>query len=209
MAEDDFIIENEERTGGAGRTFLILAGSLLGIFILAAACSLIFLFSNRNTSNPEATAIAATNAVILITNEAVTAAIEATNLAMAQPSDTPEATPTATVTQTSEPATATPTGTAVPTDEPVKESPTPNVSGTTAFTTVEAGEGDGTGDDDATATSASGTIVEAGTATALPAATSTATTSLPDTGGFTTWGPILAALLLIGLLVAARSLRRA
>ena len=81
MTDDDFIIE-EEGTSSSRRPFLIAVATLTTIFILASVCSLVFLFSNRSSTNPEATAIAATNAVILITNEAVTAAIDATNIAL-------------------------------------------------------------------------------------------------------------------------------
>ena len=51
---DDFIIEEEEQANG-NRPFLIAAGALLTVFILAAACTGILLI-NRNGGEDPATA---------------------------------------------------------------------------------------------------------------------------------------------------------
>ncbi len=195
MTDDDFILE-EESASSSRRPFLIAAATLFTIFIAAAACSLIFLFQNRTASNPQATAIAATNAVILITNEAVTAAIDATNVALSLPTDTPEATATQTATATAIPDTATPTET--PVVETAKDTPTPNTSGTS----VAEPTGDATdspGNDGA----------ENGTATPIPASTTTSPGKddvLPQTG-LETWGILGIGLLFVAILVAARRLR--
>lgn len=188
MSDEDFIIEED---GSNRRSFMIIAGVLATIFVAAAICSGVYLLSGRSSSsNPQATAIAATNAVILITNEAVTVAIEMTETAAAMPTNTPEPTETATETPTAVPDTPEPTETPV---VEVEETATPNLSGTSTFEEVEGTE---------TAESAI-----AATATPIPAATSTAgNDSLPETG-FDTWGVLLAGGLLVFVLLVARRLR--
>lgn len=197
MTDDDFIIE-EEGTSSSRRPFLIAVATLTTIFILASVCSLVFLFSNRSATNPEATAIAATNAVILITNEAVTAAIDATNTALANveavTATEPASTPTST--STAIPDTATPTKTVV-----IKDTPTANVSETSVAegltNETDSESNTETGDNDSTPTP-------------IPAATSNAsnnTETLPQTG-LETWGTLAVGLLLAGVLIAARRLRQ-
>jgi len=200
MADDDFIIEGGD-TGSNRRPFFIAAATLTTIFILASVCSLLFLFSNRTASNPEATAIAATNAVILITNEAVTAAIDATNIALSQPADVPESEPTVapTSTATSVPATTAPTKTAV-VEQPPKDTATPNLSGTSAVEQLAVTE----------ETEEGATNSEDSTPTPIAASTSSASNdadALPQTG-FETWGTLVVGLLLAAVLIAARRLRR-
>lgn len=198
MTDDEFILE-EEGTGSSRRPFLIAVATLTTIFILASVCSLLFLFSNRSASNPEATAIAATNAVILITNEAVTAAIDATNIALSQPTETPEPTLVPTATSTPVADTATPTETSVVEQQP-KDTVTPNLSGTSAVEQVDEDGSDAEG-------TAGG---DNGTATPIPAATSSTADdadALPQTG-FETWGTLAVGLMLAAVLIAARRLRR-
>lgn len=99
--EDDYLDEDEGSGSSGNRPFLVAVGALVTVFILAAACTLIFLMSGRNATNnsSQVAAIETQNAEIAVTNLAVTAAIQATETAQAMPSATPlpdnTATPTA------------------------------------------------------------------------------------------------------------------
>lgn len=208
MTDDEYIVDEENGTS-AGRSFLTAAGILALVFLLAAACSLFFLLRGRSPANPEATAIAATNSVIILTNEAVTRAIEATNTALAMPTNTPGPTEAPTQTATAVANTATPTGTAV-VDTPT-DTPTPNMSGTSTFDDNENDNdadnandnSDNSNDNDNTNDNSNNA-----TATPLPNNDNDDNGSLPETG-FSSWGPIAIAALLIGLLIGARRLRSA
>lgn len=180
--EEDFIIE-EESEGANNRPFLIAVGVAIAIFILAALCAAAVLLQ-RGPSADEIAAIETQNAIIEVTNAAVTQTISAMETEAARPTDTPE--PTATNTPTT-----TPTSTSTPTETPVvpeaeeeeEAAATATLSGTIPF---ELGE-------------------EADTPTpiAAPAAEEEA---LPQTG-VETWGVLVAAFVLVVTLVAARRLR--
>lgn len=220
MAEDDYIIDDEggnERPNNR-RGFLIAAGFLLGIFILASICSVTLLNMQRrgNGGNQAqigtATAIAATNQVIMITNEAVTVAIQETNLAQAPASETPEATLPPTSTATEAAATTEPTETAVV--EAADDTPTPNLSGTSEFDddateTPETDDDGETGGAETPDSSGSGSGDSSSDSTPTPVAGNDNTQdSLPETG-INTWGTILLGLFFLGILLAARRFRSA
>lgn len=186
---DDFIIEEEEE--GANRTFLIIAGSLVGLFILIIACVVIFALINQDDNTDEIAAIETENALTATENARVTETIVAMELTAQAPTATFTPSPTP-------PPTDTPTATPEPTDTPVVQTPeteegtttaTPNLAGTQIF-----GDGGGFG----TSTPISGTGLGTGTGTG--------TETLPETG-VTTAGLIGIALLLIAVVVIARRLR--
>ncbi|RMG91756.1 MAG: hypothetical protein D6706_17855 [Chloroflexi bacterium] len=179
--EDEFMVEEGE---SSRRPFLIAVGALLTIFILAAVCSAAILLSRQNANrNAQIAAIETENAIIAVTNEAVTLTVAAMQTADARPTDTP--TPTATLTPS-------PTFTNTPTSTPVvaqaetlqeeEATPTPNLSGTSVFETQE----------------------EESTPTPIAAF---AEEELPQTG-IGTWGALVAAFILVMALVAARRLRQ-
>lgn len=185
---DEFIIEEEESNR---RPFLIAAAALTTIFILAAICGLAFLLSGRSAAErvSEVAAIETQNAIIAVTNQAVTQTIAALETEAALPTDTPE--PTVTSTPTPEPDTPTPTNTpvidAVEGEETPEETTAPEVDGTSAFETPTVDE------TPTPITGAAGTIDGGDTA-------------LPETG-IDTWSAVLIALALIGTVFVARRLR--
>lgn len=221
---DDFIIEEEEQASG-NRPFLIAAGALLTVFILAAACTGILLINRDGGENPataEAIAVRETeNAVILATNAAVTETVAAMETEEAQPTETPQ--PTATNTPE-------PTETAAPTNTPVvagegdtaesgvegaddaEAEATANVSGTSVFDEeADAEDGEGSGADGAEGAAGEDGDGEDGsesTPTPIPAEGTAEEDALPETG-INTWGAIVAAMALIGVLMMARRLRTA
>ena len=78
---DDFVIEDEE-SEGSGRSFLITAGALIGVFILLAGCVLTYVLLN---SRSESESSAATREAIEIQNatiEAQNAIVEQTRAAV-------------------------------------------------------------------------------------------------------------------------------
>jgi hypothetical protein len=178
---DDFIIEEESDGAANRRPFLVAVGALVTIFILASVCALGLLLSNRSSDRAqEIAAIETQNAVIAITNEAVTLTIAAIETEAARPTDTPQ--PTATSTSTPVPTdTPLPTNTRViqPADEGTQ---TPSITGTTIF-------GDG-----------------AGVSTPTPIIASGGDGALPQTG-INTWGALVVAAILIVTVVTARRLR--
>jgi LPXTG-motif cell wall-anchored protein len=189
---DDFIIEEEEQ--GANRTFLIIAGSLVGLFILIIACVAIYAFLNRADNTAEIAAIETANAETELQNARVTETIESMELTASAPTATFTPSPTPLPTDT-------PTATPEPTDTAVVQTPetaepgdgtltvTPNLAGTQIF----GGEGGTFG----TSTPIGGT----GTG-----GTGTGTDTLPQTG-VTTAGAVAIGLLLVVVLVVARRLR--
>jgi LPXTG-motif cell wall-anchored protein len=213
MSDDDYIVDEE--SGNSGRRSFLIAASVLGlVFVLATICSVGFLLAGRSASNPQATAIAATNSVILITNEAVTVAINATNTALAQPTNTPEPTSQTTNTPAAVSDTATPTGTSV-VEVAASDTPTPNLSGTSTFDDNENENADDNANENASDNenendaANDNNAADDSTATPLPNGTiGDGNGSLPNTGS-SNWLPIAIALVLIGLLVGARRLRNA
>lgn len=191
---DDFIIEEEEQ--GANRTFLIIAGSLVGVLILIIACVALFAFINRGNNAEEIAAIETANAMVATQNARVTETIVAMELTANAPTATFTPSP-------SPPPTDTPTATPEPTDTAVVQTPetaepgdgtltvTPNLAGTQIF--------GGDGGTFATSTPISGTGT-GGTGTG------TGTDTLPQTG-VSTAGAVAIGLLLVVVLVVARRLR--
>jgi LPXTG-motif cell wall-anchored protein len=201
---DDFIIEEEEQ--GANRTFLIIAGSLVGLFILIIACVALFAVLNGGDGNADQVAtIEAENATTIAQNARVTETIVAMELtqnaptATSPPTDTPEPTDTATATPE-------------PTDTSVVQTPDAGtvVTGTVGVETPGVSEDGGT----TTVTpNAAGTQIFGdsggtfGTVTPISGAgTGAGTDTLPQTG-VTTAGMVGIGLLLIAVIFVARRLR--
>jgi LPXTG-motif cell wall-anchored protein len=204
---DDFIIEEEEQ--GANRTFLIIAGTLVGIFILIILCVAGFAFLNRSNNSDQIAAIETENAQVASQNARVTETIVAMELTAQAPTPTFTASPTS-------PPTETPTNTPAPTNTSVVQTPgagdetaeatgisldggtttvtpnpeeTPNIAGTQIF------GGDG-------GTFATGTPIT-GTGAG---GTGTGTGQLPQTG-VTTAGLVAVGLFLVLGVFVARRLR--
>lgn len=188
---EDFIYE--EGTGGGSpnrRPFLTAVGILLTIFILAAICSATLLLTRDNGGGDDSEQIAAIetqNAVIAVTNAAVTQTIAAMETEAARPTNTPSPPPTNTPRPTNTPL---PTNTPVvqPAEEELTSTATVDLSGTSIFS---GGSGDNTPTPIAALNGGNG---------------SGTNDSLPQTG-IETWGIILAAFGLIAALVVARRLR--
>jgi LPXTG-motif cell wall-anchored protein len=188
---EDFIYEEETDSGGSPnrRPFLTAVGILLTIFVLAVICSATLLLTRdnngRNGDAEQIAAIETQNAVIAVTNAAVTQTIAAMETEAARPTNTPPPPPTNT---------PRPTNTPLPTNTPVvqqaEEEPTATVdlSGTSIFSS---GSGDSTPTPIAALSGGNG---------------SGTNDSLPQTG-IETWGILIAAFGLIAALVAARRLR--
>lgn len=223
--EDDFL-EEEEGTAG-NRLFMIIVGVLVTVFILAAACALVFLLADgRNAGNAAAIAAVETeNAITLAQNATVEHFIAQTEAAAAVPTDPPA--PTATSTSTP----SAPTATAPATNTPVldvaagevgengreEESAEGSVAeAATAEAAAAAAEGapgtivvgeEAAGDKATTeaVSSGAGAVTLGGTPTAV-SATGAQTGALPQTG-METWVIALAGLLLVGVLIVAHRLR--
>jgi hypothetical protein len=206
--QDDYIEEDflEEESSSNRRPFLMAVGVLVTLFILMGACTAFFLFTNRAAEDRDAevAAIETRNAETLDSNAAT--AIAATETAASNPTNTPV--PTNGPTETPAPPTLTPTSTPVVEDTVDEEAviETENSNGI---------EGDGTavainetetenGTDDGT------TATEDDSPTPIAALSETSDGSngeaLPQTG-LDSWGIIVAAFVLIGLLIFARRLR--
>lgn len=185
---EEYIIEEEEPNR---RPFLIAVAALTTIFILASVCGLAFLLSNRSAAErqQEIAAIETQNAIIAVTNQAVTLTIAALETEAAQPTATSTPTPEPTATSTFTPEPDTPT----PTDTPV----------------TATGEADATSAVEIDGTAVTVTPGVAETATPVTGAIGTIDgddTALPQTG-IDTWSAVLIALALIGTVFVARRLR--
>ncbi len=196
MGNDDEFIEDDyydadEGGSSSGRPFLIAVGGLLLVLVLGILCTAAILATRSvRTDNGEAVAAIETqNAIIAVTNMAVTAAINATQTAEAQPTITPLPTNTA----TPEPATA--TATPVVSEETAVAEEVPEE---TAVATVDATEG------------AAAIIDLGGTHTPTPTPLSSVDagkdSTLPQTG-LETWGIIALGAVLVIVLLGARRLR--
>ncbi len=186
MTEEFILEEDDSEESSSRRPFQVAVGALLVIGVLAVACTGITLFLRGSAAerDGQVSEIETRNAIVAITNEAVTQTIAAMQTEEARPTDTPELTPTNTATPIA-------TDTQVPTNTPVVQqaedegAATPSLFGTSAFA---AGAGDAT----PTPLGALGNGSSDGT--------------LPQTG-VSTWGATVAALLFIGIFAVARRLR--
>jgi hypothetical protein len=194
---EDFIYEEEAETGSSSNrsAYLTAVGVLLTIFVLAVICSASVLwFRSRDTNGggtaAEIAAIETQNAVIAVTNAAVTQTISAMETEAARPTDTPPPPPTNT---------PRPTNTPLPTDTPVvqqaedEETATPTADLLVTDTSAIAA-------DDSTPTPISALSNGNG------GSSSGTDDTLPQTG-IETWGILVAAFGLIATLVVARRLR--
>jgi len=185
---DEFILEDDDlEISSNRRPFLTAVGVLGAIGVLSVVCILVTLLT-RGSANGDAevaatsAAIETQNAIIAVTNTAVAEIVAAMETEAARPTSTPENTPTTVPT-------AIPTNTPRPTDTPVvqvaeEEEATPALSGTSAFVTGSLGN----------------------TPTPIGGAAAAGGGTLPQTG-IATWGASIAAVILIGVLIAARRLR--
>jgi LPXTG-motif cell wall-anchored protein len=197
MSEDyteEFVVEEEE---GPNRRFLIIAGSLIGLFIIIAACTLgYFIIQGGGDGDDEVTdeavAIRLTeNAQTNAENTRVVQTIEAlTREAAAAPEDTP-----------------TPRPTLAPTNTPVSEVEAAPPSATSPADATADAEGTATSEAEA-APPGEGTEQDTPTPTLAPVtpAAPTGGDELPQTG-FETVSLVAAALVLVSLLLIARRLR--
>ena len=99
---EDFVIEEEETSS---RSFLIIAGSLIGVFILIAACALAYIVLQRGQTQGEIANIEAANATTEAQNALVTQTVEAIETEAARPTDEPTTVPTVAATATQSPET--------------------------------------------------------------------------------------------------------
>ena len=204
---EDFIYEEEVESGDSSnrRSFLTAVGVLVTIFILAAVCSAALLINrgrnggDNDGPSAEVAAIETQNAVIAVTNAAVTQTIEAMETEAAMPTETPVPPPTNT---------PRPTNTPQPTDTPVVQQAEDDADATA--TAVALAETDGASDGSDTEGENTPTPIAAlngGDGTSGSGdSTSGGDDTLPQTG-IETWGILVAAFGLIAALVAARRLR--
>ena len=192
---DDFVIEEDE---SANRSFLIAAGSLIGVFIILAACLLSYVLLQRGQVQDEVSQIESQNATTEAQNALVTQTVVAMETQSVEAEIEAEAAEIATVEAESELATASfeqlltqeaqvPTDTPVPTE--VVQQPEAAATETPMPTLVVGGDGTGSG--------------TGGLATPIaPGAGET----LPETG-IGVWGIAVAGFGLLAVLVFARRLR--
>lgn len=197
--EEDYIVQDDSSaaSGSSSRPFLTAVGLLLLVFILAAGCGAFNLLSRNGddqtvVANATIAAIETQNAIVAVTNEAVTLTIMAMETEAARPTETPTLPPTATepppATETPEPPTQTPVvpeGEVIGEDGEDGDEDTPAAEGTTTFPPT----------DDSTPTP-------------IPVLTGNDKGALPDTG-IDTWSAMLLGLALVAVLFMARRLRRA
>lgn len=222
---DDFIVEEEEQ--GANRTFLIIAGALVGVFILIILCVGLFAVLNRTDNSAQIAAIETENAETAQQNARVTETIVAMELTAQAPTATFTPSPSPEPTDTLVP-------TAAPTDTPVVQTPeggeegtgisldggtttvTPNPDGSGVSldggTTTVTPNADGTsifggsGGTFVTGTPIAGTGAGGSGGTGSGSGSGSGSESLPQTG-ISTVGLVAIGLLLVVGLVVARRLR--
>lgn len=206
---DEYI--EEGNSGSVNRSFLLAAAALTGLLVLVSACSIYFLLNGRQSVQVAAvtatvSAIETQNAVIMVTNAAVTQTIAAMETEAAQPTTTPV--PTNTTAPTSTPV---PTNTATPVvaEGEAGEEETAVDSGTPAATVEGGDEGEEAGAGTAVATtSADSSSGTGGTTNASDNRNNSASGTLPQTG-IDSWQAIVMAAVFVGLFIVARRLRRA
>ena len=209
MAEDFMLEEEEESSGSPNRRNFLIIASILGLIFIAAMICNVTLLNQSDNSNfvAESATIVSQNATIAVQNaadeatwtaEAIQAAIDATNEAQPEETETVELIPT----NTGEPKeTPTPTNTAV---VKVNETATPNLSGTSQFEATE----DGTSQDE-TPDAIVGDNSSSSPSTATPVPSSDdGEDALPDTG-INSWATIIIGLILVAVLIGARRIRQA
>jgi cytoskeletal protein RodZ len=182
MSEDfseDFVVEEEEE--GANRSFLILAGALIGVFILIVGCVLVYLLLQRGDRQDAIAKIESENATTEAGNLLVTQTVQALQTEAARPPDTPTTEPTVTATAT-----------------PVLPTNTPVVQQTEAAETEEP----------ATSPTATSSQVGGGSIapTTVPGNSGGGGDTLPQTG-LSAWTLVIGAIGLLALLLVARRLR--
>jgi len=189
MEEEEYIIQGDTQSTN-NRPFYTAVGVLLLIFIVAAGCAAFSLLSRGSTDQVAQATVAAIetqNAIVAVTNEAVTQTIAAMETEAARPTETPSPPPTFTPTPQAT-ATTRPTNTPVVAEATVEggDMGTPNLSGTSVF-------------DNST---------DGSTPTPIPVTGGGDNGSLPNTG-FDVWSAMLIGLALVAVLFMARRLRRA
>jgi hypothetical protein len=200
---EDFIYEEEVDSGGSSnrRPFLTAVGILVTIFVLAVICSAALLI-NRGRENgdgdgasAQVAAIETQNAVIAVTNAAVTQTIVAMETEAARPTETPVPPPTNT---------PKPTNTPQPTDTPVVQQAEDDAAASATAASLESTSGEAAEEDSTpTPIAALSSGDSSGSSTGSD---SSSDDTLPQTG-IETWGIFVAAFGLIAALVAARRLR--
>ncbi|MFQ5434280.1 MAG: LPXTG cell wall anchor domain-containing protein [Anaerolineae bacterium] len=164
---------------------MILTGALVTVFILAIICIGAFLAirNGGNGNGEEVAAVETSNALQMLTNEAVTITVAAIETEAARPTNTIVPTNTPRPTNTTAP-----TKTNTPVVSAAKETETPIANGTNVFA-----EGGGA---DSTPTAIAG----------LSGGGGGSESALPETG-IDAWMAVLAGIVLIGILFGARRLR--
>lgn len=192
---EDFVIEEEE---SSSRSFLIIAGSLIGIFILIAACTLGYILLQRGQTQSEIASIESANATTEAQNALVTQTVHAMETEAARPTEEPTDAPTEAATEE-----ATPPPDAVGTaevEQPATEEPGSALPELEQTATAQA---------EAASTSVVGSGEGQPTETPLPGgstAPGTEPETLPETG-LSLWGILAIGAVLIALLLFARRLR--
>jgi hypothetical protein len=202
---EDFEIEEEEEESSS-RSFLIIAGSLIGVFILIAACTLAYIVLQRGQTQDEIASIESANATTEAQNALVTQTVQAMETEAARPTEEPIALPP-------EAATEEPAQLPEAVDTPEVEQPAVEQTAAAVVEQTTAAEAAQTASAEAEAegTSVVGTDGGQATATPLPGGSgSTPSESGPETlpeTGLSIWGILGLGLGLIAILLIARRLR--
>jgi hypothetical protein len=193
---EDFVIEEEE---SSSRSFLIIAGLLIGVFILIAACTLGYLVLQRGQTQDEIASIESANATTEAQNALVTQTVRAMETEAARPTDEPTELPAEAPTDE---AAQLPEIVGTPeVEQPATEEVEPVLPGLQQTATAEA--------EAAAATSVVGVDGGQATETPLPGGNTTPGTepeTLPETG-LSIWSILAIGAVLIALLLVARRLR--
>ncbi len=197
MEQDEYIVDDEDRR--SNRPFLTAVGVLVLVLVLAGSCAAYSWLSRDGGGDEVAlatvSAIETQNAVVAVTNAAVTQTIIAMETEAARPTNTPTPLPP---TNTPSPV---PSDTPPPTETPVVAE---GENGAAGDGTAEA---EAMGTPNLSGTSTFGDVTSDNTPTPIPVI-GAKDDSLPDTG-IDTWGAVLIGLALVGVLLVARRLRHA